>query len=713
MVGGGFIDGIVFHPKAKGIRYCRTDIGGAYRWNEGTKMWEPLMDWVPDEENNLMGVESIALDANDPDRVYLACGTYTTSKGPNAILRSTDKGKTFKRTDVPFRMGGNENGRGHGERMAVDPNNGNNLYMGTRLDGLWQSRDAGATWAKVVSFPQTAATGQTGNGSTRRGNGIVFVLFDAASGKKHKGSKVVYAGVAVKGQNNLFVSRDNGLTWDAVDGQPNALMPTHAALATDGNLYLSYGSNPGPDAMTDGAVWKYNTTSGLWTDITPVKPEPANQKAFGYAAVAVDARHPQAVIASTFNRYGNKGGEDIFRTIDGGKTWKPIFTGEGKGRFDYAIAPYVSHTGIHWLFDIEIDPANPNHALFTTGYGGHETFNLLDVDRDKPTVWAVMDLGVEETVVLAMISPPQGAPLISAIGDYGGFVHWDLDKSPAEGNFSNPRFSNTNAIAFAPNKPDVIVRVGEGAPQTGGGNMGYSLNGGKSWQKTTSVPTANSRGGYVAVSANGKNWAWAPQNSAVYYTHDCGTNWYAVTGLPNNTKIIADSENPEKFYAVNLAESILYTSTDGAMNFNAQPLNLPGPLPGANNLPVDKRAGTNQLYAAPGNEGDLWLATVAQLYHSTNGGQSFVKAGDAKQVRAFGFGKAAPGAIYPALYLIGTVNSISGVYRSDDMAKSWVRINDAAHQWGLLLQITGDPKVYGRVYVGTHGRGILYGDPLN
>ena len=44
--------------------------------------------------------------------------------------------------------------------------------------------------------------------------------------------------------------------------------------------------------------------------------------------------------------------------------------------------------------------------------------------------------------------------------------------------------------------------------------------------------------------------------------------------------------------------------------------------------------------------------------------------------------------------------------------ESWVRINDDQHQRGLLLHITGDAKQYGRVYVGTHGRGIVYGDPL-
>ncbi len=119
MVGGGFVDGIVFHPTAKGVRYARTDMGGAYRWNEDGKRWEPLLDWVPYEDLNLMGVESIAVDPNDPGRVYLSCGTYTNEKTPNgAILRSSDRGHTFQRTNVPFKMGGNENGRGNGERMS-------------------------------------------------------------------------------------------------------------------------------------------------------------------------------------------------------------------------------------------------------------------------------------------------------------------------------------------------------------------------------------------------------------------------------------------------------------------------------------------------------------------------------------------------------------------------------------------------------------------
>ena len=74
-------------------------------------------------------------------------------------------------------------------------------------------------------------------------------------------------------------------------------------------------------------------------------------------------------------------------------------------------------------------------------------------------------------------------------------------------------------------------------------------------------------------------------------------------------------------------------------------------------------------------------------------------------------GAPAPGTDYPALYLVGVVNGVRGFFRSDDRARSWVRINDDRHQYGLVLHITGDPKKYGRVYVGTHGRGVLYGDP--
>lgn len=728
MVGGGFVDGIVFHPTEKGLCYCRTDMGGAYRRNTQTMRWEPLLDWLPYEDVNLMGVESIALDPGNPDRVYLACGTYTNSRSPNgAILRSDDRGQTFRRTNVAFKMGGNENGRGNGERLAVDPNNGEIIYMGTRHKGLWKSVDRGEIWNPVSTFPDVKESAPDSIKDPRRirfwewrnqGSGIFSVIFDPQSGKKNKGSATIYAVVSLMNRENLFRSADFGKTWQPVPGQPTQYRPTDAVLSADGMLYLTYGDTPGPSQMTNGGVWKLNTQNGEWTEITPDKPDP-KERPFGYAAVSVDAQHPNVLIVSSYHRYEIDSGEEIFRSLDGGQTWTQVFGGGGKR--DDSLAPYTAHTNFHWLFDIEIDPFDSNHAMFTTGYGGHETFNLTEMDAGKPTTWHVMATGIEETVALDLLSPPKGAYLITAIGDYSGFVHLDLDKPAPEGNFDNPRFGNTNSLACAENKPEIIVRVGRAYENQA---VGYSLDGGKTWQPTDSLPHPQARLGHIAVSADGATWIWAPDQARrgfgpnrsstpipVFFTADNGKNWTECAGIPPQTRVIADRLNPKKFYGMDLFEGKLFISTDAGVSFCEQALNLPNGLPKDRKNRGDGRGGQDRIYAAPGQEGDLWIAAFDGLYHSVDSGTNFIQMNGVEEIHGFGFGKGKPGVNYSALYLIGVVNDIRGIFRSDDIAQSWVRINDDQHQWGLLLHVTGDPKVYGRVYVGTHGRGTVYGDP--
>jgi len=764
IVGGGFVDGVIFHPTAAGVRYARTDMGGAYRWDGAAKRWQPMLDWVPYKDLNLMGVESIAVDPKNANRVYLACGTYTNPRTPNgAILRSDDRGRTFERTDVPFKFGGNEDGRGNGERLAVDPLDGRILYLGTRHDGLWRSTDRGVTWTKVPSFPDVkeavppvpaAVAGETPEQHWRRmpvvGDGIVFVKFvpvdmagaagtiaglDGQADRKASGEMIV-VGVSLMGRANLFASTDAGATWHEVAGAPTKYRPTRAALGSDGWLYIAYGTAPGPTRMTDGAVWKVDTRSGEWTEITPDKPA-AGAKQFGYAGVSVDARHPQTVIVSSFGRPGTAGSEDIFRSTDGGATWKPIFGGGGV--YDYTLAPYVKATPIHWLFDIEIDPTNSDHAVFTTGYGGWETFDLTAADSGKPTHWSALAVGIEETVALELDSPGEngsagGAHLITAIGDYGGFVHWDLDKPAEAGSSAPPRMGNTTGVVSAALKPEVVVRVGDSAQHKQGEGIGYSLDGGRTWKPTTSWPTATSRAGSIAVAADGSAWVWSPEREAAAVTRDEGATWTAVKGLPMGVRVVADALDPRLFYGVSVKDQMLYRSVDGGATFTAEHLTLAGARAGggaAGAGPVsatsgrgDNRGGQDRIYATPGRAGEVWLAAFDGLYHSLlvfqqtadakqepNVVAKFAQLAGVEEIHAFGFGKAAPGRAYPALYLVGTVKGQRGIFRSIDVARTWVRINDDQHQWGLVLQITGDPRIYGRVYVGTHGRGVFYGDP--
>ncbi len=132
--GGGYVTGMVYSEAEENLIYARTDIGGAYRWTEDEQRWVALTDHLGGADWNLIGIESIAADPVEANRVYLMCGTYMGS--PGAVLASEDYGTTWTQVDMPFECGANQSGRGVGERMMVDPNRNSTIYMGTRNAGL-------------------------------------------------------------------------------------------------------------------------------------------------------------------------------------------------------------------------------------------------------------------------------------------------------------------------------------------------------------------------------------------------------------------------------------------------------------------------------------------------------------------------------------------------------------------------------------------------
>ena len=62
MGGGGYVTGIIACPAQTNLFYCKTDVGGAYRWDEPTQSWIPLLDWNSQNETTYQGVESMAVD---------------------------------------------------------------------------------------------------------------------------------------------------------------------------------------------------------------------------------------------------------------------------------------------------------------------------------------------------------------------------------------------------------------------------------------------------------------------------------------------------------------------------------------------------------------------------------------------------------------------------------------------------------------------------
>ncbi|MFI9366171.1 RICIN domain-containing protein [Kitasatospora sp. NPDC053057] len=664
IVGGGFVTGFVFNPTRKDLLYARTDVGGAYRWDATAGQWISLTDWIGGNDWNLLGIESLATDPVDPNRVYLASGTYTNDwAGNGAILRSTDQGKTFQRTDLPFKLGGNEDGRSMGERLVVDPSDHSRLYLGTRKNGLWRSTDYGATWSQVGGFPVKDGASS--------GVGLSFVTFGPS------GSKTIYVGVADK-TTSLYRSTDGGNTWQAVPGQPTGQLPHHGVLSGDGSLYLTYSNGPGPQPVTAGSVWKYTPATGAWKNITP------SSGNYGFAGLAVDAQHPGTVMVTTLDRWWP--GDEVYRSTDGGATWKAL---GATGVRDDSAAPYVGTNVGHWMGALAIDPFDSGHVLYGTGSGLWGSTDVTAADRGGATHWTIPAKGLEETATNGLIKPP-GLPLISALGDVSGFRHDDLTKVPAHA-LIGPRFTTTTGIDFAQAKPEFSVRVGSGGEQHGA----YSTDGGANWTPFAAAPTGDAVSGTVAVSADSATVVWTPQGQLPYLSTNHGAAWTAVSGLPKDAVVVADRSVASTFYA--LSGGTLYASTDGGRHFTARATGL----------------GDAHLKAVPGVAGDLWIANrYTGLQHSTNGGASFTKVAGVAEASAIGFGKAAPGADYQALYLSGTVKGVTGLFRSTDGGSTWVRINDDQHQYGgtAISIITGDPDVYGRVYFGSYGRGVVYGD---
>lgn len=680
----GFVTGMVIHPQEPSLMYCRTDVGGCYRWDDDAQIWRQLMTVVPNDERNLVGVQSIALDPNNTDVVYALCGTFSGAV-PYDLLKSEDRGETWQRTYLNRSVVGNIT-RISGERVAVDPNNSDIVWVGTNSDGLWYSENGGKTWKKNTAI---------GDGVVPYG--INIVLFDGDSASDGRSTHIYVSSFG----EGLYESTDGGRSFTKIEGTPEQINRMHLV---NGRLYMAaLGYEQETEVTKSGLFYLEN---GSLTDITP-KPEyhpNPDSPVTGFSDIMIDYTNPKFLFASGRNGDRDGGGYRYrFRSADGGATWEWC-----RGSEDIGACQLLQ------------DLRDPNRVYDIHGRGlwMYENIHaaLIKENGWRPIIpTSRFQDGIYEDVALKTVSlPSEDAPML-LIGDYdAGYMYSEDKETLAIMQDSETstwvHYGMTLDLDYCEKQPEYNVRVGRYG-QNGYvvmsdqyGRFGVPASG---WNTSLhpfacAVSADISSNGYPVVIAAASGTSTA--SGALYRSADWGRTWTKISVVPVNVSdsaderyrdyvLISDTVDKNTFYYCDGDK--FYTSTDGGSTWN---------------MTHDFAAGITRptMYAYPNSEGEVWLCGNGKVYISKNRGTSWTETDLGANVKYLSFGKGQSDT--PALYMYGSISGTWGVYMSDDDGKHWERMDDDGRNYAVaeITQITGGTRCYGRAFVSTGGHGVLY-----
>lgn len=664
---GGWLVGMDIAPDNTMV--VRTDTYGAYIWN-GTQ-WQQLVTStsMPAGVIGAQGVYEIRIAPSNTNILYME---YL-----GDVFRSDDKGATWTKTAFAHvTEDPNDQYRMNGQKMAVDPNNPNVVYVGTPQDGLFVTTDGGASWKKVSAVP---VSGTDGSGQYP---GITGITFDPASGTNGGKTNAIYASSYGHG---VYESTDGGANWSLLSGGPSNV--ENAAISSSGVYY----------AVSNNTLWRY--AQGTWSQLH-------SDNGNGFHTVAVDPFDSSRIILGSA-----AGTLDV--SLDGGATWSGSLWGNQLNATD---VPWLATTGNYMSTgNMIFDQVVPNKLWVSAGVG---VWNTSLSATPAAVIWNSQSAGIEQLVANDIVVAPGGHPVLAS-WDRPFFYVNNPDQYPSTyGAPISGSFAAGWSVDYASNNPSFLVGI---ADWWGNEESGYSANGGQTWERFATMPwfAGNTMGGTIAASSP-TDIVWAPANGvAPVYTKDGGQTWKPVV-LPgvtdwhdfhwayylNKRTVTADRVLPDTFY---MYYNGVFKTTDGGDTWTK-----------VYNQEISAASGYNShLVSVPGEAGNLFFTGGPQgaathpvgegFFQSTDGGSTWNAVPNVLEVSVFGFGAPATPGGYPSIYIVGYVNSVYGIWQSNDDAHSWTMIGD--HPAGSLdniQTISGDPNTYGQVYVGFAGSGYAY-----
>ena len=362
-----------------GTMVVRTDTNGAYLWNGS--QWVQLITTssMPAAfDFSGEGVYEIQVAPSNSSIMYMTFDGY--------VFKTTNKGTTWTQTAFAgFNDSGdasNDSYRMNGQKMAIDPNNPNIVYVGTPSNGMYVTTNGGSTWSQVSAIPAAA------------GEGFNIVFDPAVGGVVNGVTQTIFASSY---GNGVYESTNGGATWTALTGGPTNV--ESAAVSSTGVYYAASGGN----------LWSY--ASGTWKELIS-----GNNGGQGIQAVAVNPSNPNEIVAVAASGYLNI-------SYNAGSTWTGLMWSSNE----------VTSADIPWLADAQqvdggagnylslggaaFNPANPSQMILTGGTGVWTTTQVPTSGATQSTkvTWTDQTVGIENVCSQEIIVPPGGDPILAPI----------------------------------------------------------------------------------------------------------------------------------------------------------------------------------------------------------------------------------------------------------------------------------------------------------
>ena len=278
--------------------------------------------------------------------------------------------------------------------------------------------------------------------------------------------------------------------------------------------------------------------------------------------------------------------------------------------------------------------------------------------------------------------------------------------------------------------PNVVIRIAGGEPFDENRSGALSLDNGVTWTMLESSPPAASNGlisGSIAISpTNCQHFVWCPLSNVPYVSKDSGKSWVksngAVSGICGDankweggiyTRFGRDGINGKYYYMVDTTGGYnhFYVSDDGGYNWNVT----------KNDLPVSDYGYNTYLSSDWANSGNVCICTGWNgLLCTTDYGVTWNRNDEIALCRLVTFGRGQNLMNESVIYVFGISendhnNNVTneGMYYGGD-GTDFVKMNNDSFALGNGPRLmVGDRQTFGRVYIGSSGRGVYYSSAIN